>query len=82
MEKQWILYMIECRDGSLYTGITDNLPHRLSVHGTSKGAKYTRGRGPFILRYTENCRDHSHALRREIEVKRLSRQEKIRLCGL
>lgn len=82
MEKQWILYILECRDGTLYTGITDDLPHRLSVHGTAGGAKYTRGRGPFILRHTEPCADHSQALRREIEVKRLSRREKLLLCDL
>lgn len=81
MTKQWVLYIIECRDGSLYTGITDNLERRLSVHGTAKGAKYTRGRGPCILRYSEICSDHSQALRREIQVKRLTRQEKLKLCS-
>ena len=77
--KQWVLYILECKDGTLYTGITDDLDRRLSVHGTAKGAKYTRGRGPFILRYTENCEDHSHALRRELQVKSLSRQQKLEL---
>ena len=77
--KQWVLYILECRDGTLYTGITDDLDRRLSVHSTAKGAKYTRGRGPFILRYTENCEDHSHALRRELQVKSLSRQQKLEL---
>ena len=81
MTKQWVLYILECRDGTLYTGITDDLQRRLSVHGTARGAKYTRGRGPFRLRYTENCDDHSHALRRELQVKRLTRQEKLELCG-
>ncbi len=79
MEKQWILYILQCKDGSLYTGITDHLAHRLQAHGTAKGAKYTRGRGPFVLRYTESCESHSHALRREIQVKRLTRQEKLKL---
>lgn len=82
MEKQWVLYILECKDGSLYTGITDDLQRRLSVHGTAKGAKYTRGRGPFVLRYTESCEDHSQALRREIQVKRLKTQEKRKLCGM
>ena len=77
--KQWVLYILECKDGTLYTGITDDLDRRLSVHGTAKGAKYTRGRGPFILRYTESCEDHSHALRRELQVKSLSRQQKLEL---
>ena len=80
MTQQWTLYILECRDGSLYTGITDDLAHRLSVHGTAKGAKYTRGRGPFLLRYTELCADRSHALRREYQIKQLSRQEKLLLC--
>ena len=77
--KQWVLYILECKDGSLYTGITDDLQRRLSVHGTARGAKYTRGRGPFILRYTENCDDHSQALRRELQVKGLTRKQKLEL---
>ena len=81
MSKQWVLYILECKDGTLYTGITDDLERRMTVHGTAKGAKYTRGRGPFILRYTENCADHSHALRRELQIKSLSRQQKLELCN-
>ena len=77
MEKQWVLYMLECGDGTLYTGITDNLEKRLHAHRSGKGAKYTRGRGPLTLRYTEVCEDHSAALRREYAVKQLSRAEKI-----
>ena len=79
-QKQWILYILSCKDGTLYTGITDNLERRLAAHQAGKGAKYTRGRGPFVLRYTELCEDHSHALRRELAVKSLSRQEKLNLC--
>ena len=82
MTKQWVLYILECKDGTLYTGITDDLERRLSVHGTPKGAKYTRGRGPFILRYTEKCQDHSQALRRELQVKALTRQEKLKLFDM
>jgi putative endonuclease len=76
MEKQWVVYILECRDGTLYTGITDRLEHRIRAHNEGKGAKYTRGRGPVQLRWYELCEDHSHALRREIQVKRLSRSEK------
>lgn len=79
MEKQWILYILECKDGSLYTGITDDLQRRLTAHRAGKGAKYTRGRSPLILRYTEICADHSAALRREIEIKKLDRSEKLKL---
>lgn len=80
IEKQWVLYMLECGDGSLYTGITDDLDRRLAAHRAGKGAKYTRGRGPLTLRYLENCESHSAALRREIRIKRLTRAEKWNLC--
>ena len=81
MEKQWVVYILECRDGSLYTGITDNLDKRLKAHNSGRGAKYTRGRGPVELRYRESCADHGTALRREIEIKRLTRQQKWLLIG-
>ena len=80
MDKQWILYILECKDGTLYTGITDNLDKRITMHQQGKGAKYTRGRGPFTLRYSECCENHSAALRREFAVKKLSRNEKMELC--
>ena len=76
MEKQWVLYILECKDGTYYTGITDDLEKRLRVHETGRGAKYTRGRGPFVIRYQEACQDHSAALKREIQVKKLTRTEK------
>ena len=76
MEERWTLYMIECADGTFYTGIARDLERRLSQHGTPRGAKYTRGRGPFILRYTETELTHSQALSRERQIKALSRQEK------
>lgn len=81
MEKCWVVYILECRDGTLYTGITDNLDRRLKAHNAGKGAKYTRGRGPVRLRYWERCADHSAALRREAGIKRLKRQEKWALIG-
>lgn len=80
MEKQWVVYILECKDGSLYTGITDRLPQRLAAHRAGKGAKYTKGRAPLVLRYLEDCEDHSAALRREIEIKRLKKNEKWALC--
>ena len=79
MEKQWVLYILRCKDGTLYTGITDDLNRRLAQHRAGKGAKYTRGRSPLTLVYQESCENHSHALRREIELKRLSRGEKLKL---
>ena len=77
----WQLYILRCGDGTLYTGITDDLPRRLKAHRSGKGAKYTRGRGPLELVYREDCPDKSAALRREIAVKKLSRQEKLALIG-
>lgn len=79
MEKQWVLYMLQCGDGTLYTGITDNLQRRLAAHRAGKGAKYTKGRGPLVLRYLEHCEDHSHALRRELAIKSLPREQKLLL---
>ena len=80
MEKHWVVYILECRDGTLYTGVTDRLQHRLAAHRAGKGAKYTKGRGPLKLRYLEDCEDHSSALRREIAIKRLTKDEKRALC--
>jgi len=75
----WFLYILECKDSSLYTGITNNLEKRLSAHNQGIGAKYTRGRGPFTIVYTEEYLEKGSALRREIEIKKLSRREKLRL---
>ena len=80
MEKQWVVYMLECGDGSLYTGITDDFDKRFKAHQQGKGAKYTRGRGPLVLRYLESCEDHSAALKREYALKQLKRPEKQHLC--
>ncbi|MCD7756321.1 MAG: GIY-YIG nuclease family protein [Firmicutes bacterium] len=82
MEKSWKLYILRCGDGSLYTGITVDVPARLAAHRAGKGAKYTRGRGPMELVYTEEVGSHSDALKRELEVKAYSRADKQKLCGL
>ena len=79
MEKQWVVYILKCKDGTLYTGITTDVEKRLAAHRSGKGAKYTRGRGPLELVYCEECVDHSAALKRESEIKRLPRQEKEKL---
>lgn len=79
MESKWYLYILRCRDDSLYTGITTDVAKRLEVHCSGKGAKYTRGRQPLALVYQERCESHSHALRREIEVKKLTREQKLQL---
>lgn len=79
MERTWKLYILRCRDGSLYTGITTDVEKRFAAHNTGKGAKYTRGRGPLELVYREDCGDHSAALKRELEIKAMTREEKIKL---
>lgn len=79
MEKNWKVYMLECGDGTLYTGITDDLQRRLKAHSEGKGAKYTRGRGPLKLRYWETVPDKSTALKREAALKRLRKMEKMAL---
>lgn len=76
MENTWHLYILRCRDGSLYTGITTDVEKRLEAHRSGKGAKYTRGRGPLELVYREECGSHSDALKRELAVKALTREQK------
>ena len=80
-EKRYWVYILRCADGTLYTGITNDVPRRLAAHNSGRGAKYTRGRGPVELVYREACGEKSAALRREAAVKRLSREEKLRLLG-
>ena len=76
MEKPWQLYLLRCGDGTLYTGIALDAEKRLLMHRRGKGAKYTRGRGPLELVYTEACPTHSDALKRELEVKAMTKEEK------
>lgn len=79
MTKTWYLYILECRDGTLYTGITDDVERRVAQHNAGKGAKYTRGRGPVKLVYQEECGSHSDASRREYAVHHMTRQEKLKI---
>lgn len=79
MENTWKLYILRCRDGSLYTGITVDVEKRLEAHRSGKGAKYTRGRGPLELVYREECGSHSDALKREYQIKALTKEEKEQL---
>lgn len=73
------VYMLRCKDGSLYTGWTNDLEHRLAMHSSGRGAKYTRGRGPLELVYSEELPDKEAALRRECAIKKLRREQKIAL---
>jgi putative endonuclease len=68
--------MLECADKSLYTGITTNLERRLAEHAAGKGAKYTRGRAPFRLVYSETCTDRAEATRRETAIKLMDKAQK------
>lgn len=77
----WYVYILRCGDGTLYTGMTDDVERRLAAHRAGKGAKYTRGRGPLELVYSEPQPDRSAALRREYQIKRLPRADKLRLIG-
>lgn len=77
----WFCYLLSCSDGTLYCGITPDLDKRTSLHNAGQGAKYTRGRVPVRLVYSEPCEDKAVALRREHAIKALTRAEKLALCG-
>ena len=73
------VYILRCSDGSLYTGWTNNLEKRLKAHSAGKGAKYTKARLPVELVYYEEFEDKIEAMKREYEIKQLSRKEKLKL---
>lgn len=75
----YVVYILRCGDGSLYTGITNDLERRVAVHNSGKGGKYTRSRLPVTPVYWETAPDKSTALRRELAIKGLSRAEKLKL---
>ncbi|SDK98040.1 GIY-YIG nuclease family protein [Natronorubrum texcoconense] len=77
-----VVYVLECADGSLYTGYTTDLERRVAEHAAGEGAKYTRGRTPVELQYHECYDSKSAAMSREYEIKQLSRRRKERLVGL
>ncbi len=76
---RWHVYLVRCRDGSLYAGITTDLARRLIEHNSGSGAKYTRSRRPVELVWAEAKRNESYARKREAEIKKMSRAEKISL---
>ena len=80
MEAHYV-YILRCYDGSLYTGWTTDLEHRVKAHNEGKGAKYTRSRSPVELVYHEEFGTKSEALKREAAIKRLSREEKLTLIN-
>jgi putative endonuclease len=78
----WVCYVLQCADGTFYTGISNDLEKRLVAHNSGEGAKYTRGRTPVQLIHVETCADKSIALKREIQIKQMTRGEKQVLCGV
>ena len=75
----YTLYIIKCNDNSLYTGIAKNLNKRLDAHKQGIGSKYVRARLPFLLVYTEKCKNRSIATKKEISIKKLNKQQKMKL---
>lgn len=74
--KRWAVYLVRCRDGSLYTGMTNDLDQRLMRHNAGTGAKYTRSRRPVVLVHTETFRTETRARKREAEIKKLTKPQK------
>ena len=74
-------YILECADGTLYCGYTDDIKKREAVHNSGKGAKYTRSRLPVRVVYSECFATKAEAMRREHEIKKLSRKDKLMLIG-
>jgi len=79
--KTWHLYLVRCADGTLYTGISNDVARRLAEHRSGKGARYLRGRGPLLLARKIRVGDKSTAFRVEWRVKRLSRKDKEKLIA-
>lgn len=76
----WFVYIVECNDGSLYTGITTDVERRVSEHNAGVGAKYTRVRTPVRLVYEEEASDRSSASKREWAIKQCPRATKLRMA--
>jgi UV DNA damage endonuclease len=81
-EKTWSLYVLRCADGSLYTGITNDVPRRYKQHNAGTASRYTRSRLPVELMYQESQSSRSDALKRELAVKAMSREAKESLIRL
>ena len=80
MAGTWYLYILRCRDGTLYTGITTDVDKRFEAHASGKGAKYTRGRGPLELVYQQRAESHSAAAKLEWRIKHMPKVKKLELC--
>ena len=76
-EKPWFVYILECMDESLYTGVTNDLDNRMHAHATGKGSKYVKRKGFNRLLRAKECKDKSDACKCEYQIKQLSRNEKL-----
>ncbi len=81
-KKNWFVYILQCKDGSFYTGITTNIKQRVATHNSGKGAKYTRARLPVAVVYSQKHQNRSTATKREIEIKKLTRKQKEELLSI
>ena len=77
----WYVYILECSDNTLYTGITTDLDKRLKTHNNGKGAKYTKTRLPVLLKVSFEAEDRSSASKEEYRIKQLTRKEKLKLIN-
>ena len=79
--REWYVYIVECADGALYTGVTLDVHRRLAEHLSGQGSRYLNGKGPLVLRYQERCADQSSAFHREAQIKRWTRNKKLALIS-
>lgn len=79
--KVYYVYILECKDGSFYTGYTTDLEKRVKTHNAGKGGKYTRGRIPVVLKYYETYEEKNEACKREYAIKQLNREDKLNIIA-
>lgn len=75
-ESKWYLYVLECSDGTYYTGISNDIPRRVAMHNAGTASRYTRARRPVKIIHRKRCRSRSDALKKEYALKQLTREEK------
>lgn len=78
----WFVYIVECSDKTLYTGITNDIDKRIITHNKGKGSKYTRSRLPVVLRYLKECENRSVASKEEYRIKSLVKSDKLKLVDI
>jgi putative endonuclease len=78
-DKKWFVYMLECSDSTIYTGITNNLERRIKVHNSGKGSKYVKNRLPVRLLWSIESENRSEASKLEIKIKKLTRNQKLNI---